>query len=88
MSGHLLPILPLASHRGLFFASHCILSKRKVYLGNHTVLRRLQAVSPPRVGEQRYRKKRITGWLSFYFPMVNVLYSIHVYRMYLPCDVN
>ena len=38
--------------------------------------------------EQKYRKKRITGWLSFYFPMVNVLYGIYVYRMYLPCDVN
>lgn len=25
---------------------------------------------------------------SFYFPMVNVLYGLYVYRMYLPCDVN
>lgn len=24
----------------------------------------------------------------FLFPMINVLYGIYVYRMYLPCDVN
>lgn len=44
--------------------------------------------SPSGVKEQKYRKIRITGWLFLFFPMVNVLYGIYVYRMYLPCDVN
>lgn len=38
--------------------------------------------------EQNYRKKEVQGGFLFYFPMVNVLYSIYVYRLYLPCDVN
>lgn len=87
MNGHLLPILPLASHLGLFFASHCILSKTKVYLGNHTILDRLQAVLLERENRDTERKELQGGFL-FYFPTVNVLYSISVYRMYLPCDVN
>lgn len=44
MNGHLPFILPLSSHLGLFFASHCIFIKSKVYLMNHNILPRFQAV--------------------------------------------
>lgn len=81
------PYLPLSSHVGYFLLIIAFLSKEKSSLTNHKLLPRLQAVLLEWKNRNTERKDLQGGFL-FIFPMVNVLYGIYVYRMYLPCDVK
>lgn len=72
---------------GYFLLITAFLSKEKSFLTNHKLLPRLQAVLLEWKNKNTERKDLQGGFL-FIFPMVNVLYGIYVYRMYLPCDVK